>query len=86
MSTCPSSTPTGKPDEGIFTVRGIFSTGVVSYDDSSVFMPLAQAQAFAGTGDRASAIVMLLERRETMPAPWPSTLEAPGVSAVTSTR
>ena len=50
----------GQADEGIFTIRGVFDTGVASYDEHSVFMPLSRAQAFAATGDRASAIVILL--------------------------
>lgn len=54
----------GKADEATFTIRGLFSTGIVSYDESAVFMPLGKAQAFAGTGDRASAIVVLLNRQD----------------------
>ncbi len=54
----------GEPDEGIFTIRGIFSTGVFIYDDSAVFMPLSKAQAFTRTDGRASAIVMLLQRQK----------------------
>lgn len=54
----------GNADEDIFTIRGIFSTGIVSYDESAVFMPLGKAQALARTGDRASAIVVLLNRQD----------------------
>jgi ABC-type lipoprotein release transport system permease subunit len=50
----------GEPDEATFTVSGLFSTGIPGYDESSVFMPLARAQAFTVTGDHASAIVILL--------------------------
>lgn len=73
----------GQPDEGIFTVRGTFSTGVISYDENSVFMPLARAQAFAGTGERASAIVMLLNDEETA-GRVAEAFEGTGVTAVTS--
>jgi ABC-type lipoprotein release transport system permease subunit len=54
----------GEGIEGIFTIRGIFSTGVFGYDDGAVFMPLSKAQAFTRTGDRASAVVVLLERQD----------------------
>lgn len=54
----------GNADEDIVTIRGIFSTGIVSYDESAVFMLLDKAQALARTGDRASAIVVLLNRQD----------------------
>ena len=54
----------GAPDEAPFTVRGVFSTGIFSYDDGTVLMPLAKAQAFAGTGDRASAVILVLADRD----------------------
>lgn len=72
----------GEPEEGIFTVRGLFSTGIVSYDANTLFMPLAKAQAFAGTGDRASAILMLLHRQEDADAVAAS-LQDPGTIALT---
>lgn len=50
----------GDPREGIFTVIGLFSTGIPTYDESTIFMSLSQAQAFTGAGDRASAIMMML--------------------------
>lgn len=53
----------GQPDEALFTVRGLFATGVPSYDESALFMPIAKAQAFTRSGDHASAIVMLLHRQ-----------------------
>ena len=54
----------GQPDESNFTIRGVFSTGVFSYDDGAVLMPLSKAQAFANTGARASAVTMLLNKQE----------------------
>lgn len=54
----------GNADEANFTIRGLFSTGIVSYDESAVFMPLGKAQALARTGERASAIVVLLHRQD----------------------
>lgn len=54
----------GNADEGIFTVRGLFATGIVSYDESAVFMPLDKAQALARTGNRSSAVVILLNEQD----------------------
>ena len=54
----------GQPDEAQFTIRGVYETGVFSYDDSSLLMPLAKAQAFANTGARASAVTMWLTDEE----------------------
>jgi ABC-type lipoprotein release transport system permease subunit len=53
-----------EPDEAIFTIRGLYNTDVPSYDATTVFMPLSKAQAFARTGERASAIFVLLSRQE----------------------
>lgn len=50
----------GRPDEADFTIRGVYETGVFSYDDSSLLMPISKAQAFANTGGRASAVTMWL--------------------------
>jgi ABC-type lipoprotein release transport system permease subunit len=49
-----------EPEEGIFTIRGVFATGFPFYDENSVFLPLAKAQAFASTGERASAVIIML--------------------------
>jgi len=54
----------GNADEGIFTIRGLFATGIVSYDESAVFMPLDKAQALARTGNRSSAVVVLLNQQD----------------------
>ena len=70
------------PIEGVFTIRGLFSTGVPSYDDSALFMPLDKAQAFTRTERHASAIMMLLHRQadaDTVAA----TLATSGVTALT---
>ncbi|HRJ42275.1 MAG: ABC transporter permease [Caldilineaceae bacterium] len=54
----------GLPQEAIFTVRGLFSTGIVTYDESSVLMPLAKAQSFTHTEGRATAVTILLHKQE----------------------
>lgn len=53
----------GNPDEAQFTVRGLFSTGILSYDEGAALMPLARAQSFTGAAGHASAIVILLKDR-----------------------
>ncbi|MCB0165798.1 MAG: ABC transporter permease, partial [Anaerolineae bacterium] len=59
-----------------------FSTGIVSYDESAVFMPLSKAQAFAGVGERASAIVVLLQRQEDTDQ-VAAAVQSPGVVTLT---
>jgi len=53
----------GQPDEGTFTIRGLFATGIPSYDQSVALMPLSKAQAFTGTNRHASAIFILLNNQ-----------------------
>jgi ABC-type lipoprotein release transport system permease subunit len=55
------NTSDGETDEDIFTVRGVFSTGVVSYDAGTVYMSLPKAQAITNAGDRISAVILLTE-------------------------
>lgn len=54
----------GQVNEDIFTVVGLFNTGILSYDQNTVIMPLAQAQAFTNSGNRASSIIVLLDDQE----------------------
>jgi len=72
----------GTPDEGIFTIKGLFATGVPGYDNNTVFMSLSQAQAFTGAGERASAIVIMLHDQEDA-AQVVAALEHPGISGQT---
>jgi ABC-type lipoprotein release transport system permease subunit len=58
------STADQQPDEAVFTIRGVFWTGVPSYDETMILMPLSKAQAFTRAGDRASTILILLDNRE----------------------
>ena len=53
----------GRADQGIFTVRGLFTTGIPSYDEGAALMPLSKAQAFLGANDHASAIFILLNNK-----------------------
>lgn len=51
----------GDVDEQLFTVRGIYTTRTPAYDENTVFMPLAKAQAFTVTENHASTIFILLQ-------------------------
>ncbi len=53
-----------RPDEALFTIRGLFDTNTPAYDETVVFMPLPKAQAFTRTEGRASAIFMVLQQQE----------------------
>ncbi len=75
-------TSDGETEEDIFTVRGVFATGVVLYDVGTVYMPLPKAQAFTNTGDRISAVILLTEDAETAD-PVAAALRGPGRKVVT---
>ena len=71
-----------QPDEATFTIRGLYDTGLPAFDEATIFMPLAKAQAFTRAGDRASAVVALLHDREDADA-VAETLRAPGLELLT---
>ncbi|MFO7634908.1 MAG: FtsX-like permease family protein [Caldilinea sp.] len=54
----------GEPEEAPFVIRGLFASGVLIYDEGTIFMPLPKAQAFALTGDRASTVMVQLHRQD----------------------
>jgi len=58
------TTSNGDVNEQPFTVRGIFTTRTPGYDESTVFMPLAKAQAITVTENHASTIFVLLQNSE----------------------
>jgi len=58
------TTSNGDVDEQLFTVRGIYSTHIPSYDESTVLMPIAKAQSFTATENHASTIFVLLQNQE----------------------
>jgi ABC-type lipoprotein release transport system permease subunit len=71
-----------QPDEATFTIRGLYDTGFPGFDEATIFLPLAKAQAFAQVGDRASAVVALLHDREEADAVV-SALSAPELALLT---
>jgi len=72
----------GRGAEGTFTIRGLFSTGVFSYDDGAVFMTLSKAQALTRTDGHASAIVLLLHRQDDADQ-VATALQGPGLAVLT---
>lgn len=58
------NTSNGDVDQQAFTVRGIFSTGTPGYDQTTVFLPLAKAQAIARAENHASAVLVLLKDQD----------------------
>ena len=71
-----------EPEEAIFAIRGLFSTGVATYDEASVMAPVVRVQAFTGTGGRASAVVLLLDDQEDA-VTVAAALAGPAVNALT---
>ena len=58
------TTSNGDVIEQLFTVRGIFTTRTPGYDESTIFMPLAKAQAITATENHASTIFVLLQNSD----------------------
>ena len=57
------NTANGDVDTQAFVIRGIYSTRTPGFDNGTIFMSLAKAQAIARAGDHASAIFVLLKDR-----------------------
>lgn len=55
------NTSSGGLAEQTFTIRGVYTTHVPAFDGSTIFMPLAKAQAITEADNRASAIFVLLD-------------------------
>jgi ABC-type lipoprotein release transport system permease subunit len=71
-----------QPDEAIFTIRGLYDTGLPAFDEATIFLPLAKAQTFTRVGERASAVVVLLHDQEDAD-PVAAALRAPGLKVLT---
>jgi ABC-type lipoprotein release transport system permease subunit len=56
-----ATTSNGDVNEQLFTIRGIFTTRTPSYDENTIFMPLAKAQAITATENHASTIFVTLQ-------------------------
>jgi len=55
------NTSNGDVDQQPFVIRGLYSTGTPGYDEGTVFLPLAKAQAIARAENQASVIFILLK-------------------------
>ena len=71
-----------QPDEATFTIRGLYDSGFPGFDEATIFLPLAKAQAFTRVGERASVVVVLLHDQEDADA-VASALRAPGLDVLT---
>jgi len=76
------NTSNGDIVEQLFTIRGVYTTNTFGYDESTVFLPLAKAQAITGAGDRASLIFILLQDKEQAEA-VSAALQSPNYKVVT---
>jgi ABC-type lipoprotein release transport system permease subunit len=54
----------GSVDQQLFTIRGVYSTRTTAFDENTVFMPLAKAQAITQAENHASTIFVMLKDRE----------------------
>jgi ABC-type lipoprotein release transport system permease subunit len=58
------NTSNGDVDQQSFVIRGLYSTDTPGYDESTVFLPLAKAQAIARAENHASVIFILLKDQD----------------------
>ncbi len=58
------NTSNGDVDQQPFVIRGLYSTGTPGYDESTIFLPLAKAQAIARAENHASVIFILLKDQD----------------------
>jgi ABC-type lipoprotein release transport system permease subunit len=61
------NTANGEVDEQTFVIRGIYKTKIPTYDQATVFMPLAKAQAITQTENHASVIFIMLQDMDQVP-------------------
>lgn len=58
------NTSNGDVDQQVFAIRGIYSTDTPGYDENTIFLPLAKAQAITGAENHASVIFILLKDQD----------------------
>jgi len=59
-----ANTSNGDVDQQVFVIRGIYSTDTPGYDESTIFLPLAKAQAITRAENHASVIFILLKDQD----------------------
>ncbi len=72
----------GGVDQQLFTIRGVYTTNTTAYDENTVFLPLAKAQAFTGAQDHASTIFVMLHDRDQADA-VAAAVQSPGFQVLT---
>ena len=77
-----ANTSNGNVDEQVFTIRGIYTTQTNAFDSTTVFLPLAKAQAITQTENHASTIFVLL-KDEAQTAAVVAALQAPNYQVLT---
>ena len=58
------NTSNGDVDQQSFVIRGLYSTGTPGYDERTIFLPLAKAQAITRAEKHASVIFILLKDQD----------------------
>jgi ABC-type lipoprotein release transport system permease subunit len=76
------NTSSGTVDEQPFTVRGIYTTSTMAYDESTIFLPLAKAQTFTQAGEHASTIFIMLKNQDQAEA-VANAIESTGLQVLT---
>jgi ABC-type lipoprotein release transport system permease subunit len=61
------NTSNGDVDEQTFVIRGLYTTKIPTFDKTTVFVPLAKAQAITQTENHASTIFILLKNLDQVP-------------------
>jgi putative ABC transport system permease protein len=80
--TLSANTANGDVNEQLFTVRGTYSTHTYGFDSTTVFLPLAKAQAITETENHASTIFILLKDGQQTNA-VAAAIQAPGLQVLT---
>jgi len=76
------NTSNGDVDEQPFVIRGLYSTGTPGYDESTIFLALAKAQAISRAENHASVIFILLKDQDQTDA-MAAALQAPAYQTKT---
>ena len=70
------------PNRKAYTVDGLFTVGMSEYDQSFIYMPLAQAQLFFGRGDTVDTIEVNIDNPDHIERLRPEIEQAAGPAAI----
>ena len=86
FSPCAAATAFGcSPTQKAYTVDGIFTVGMSEFDQTYVYMPLAQAQAFFGRGEGVDVIEIKVKDPDRAAELRPLIQQAAGGEAIVTT-